>query len=150
MTIVATLLAEFDQEMAKTRRILEFVPEEKFAWKPHEKSSTLGMLANHLAAMPIFVAAIINGMAKRPHDAASKTELLEALDKNVAASREALASAADVHLAATVPALNMTRIAVLRERMLSHMIHHPGQLTVYLRLLDVEVPGMYGPSADEK
>lgn len=150
MTVVATLLAEFDQEMAKTRKILECVPDEKFAWKPHEKSSTLGMLANHLAAMPIFVAAIINGMAKRPHDAASKAELLEALDKNVAASREALASATDDHLAATVPALNMTRMAVLRERMLSHMIHHRGQLTVYLRLLDVAVPGMYGPSADEK
>jgi uncharacterized damage-inducible protein DinB len=132
---------------AKTRKILECAPGEKFGWRPHEKSATLGKLANHLAAMPIFAAAVVNGMA---NDAASNAEVLEALDKNVAAGREALAGATDDHLAATVPALNMTRLAVLRERMISHMIHHRGQLTVYLRLLDVAVPGMYGPSADEK
>ena len=150
MTIGASLLAEFDREMAKTRKILVCVPGEKFTWQPHEKSSTLGKLANHLAAMPILVAAIVNGMAKRPHDAVTNPELLAALDKNVTAGREALAGATDDHLAATVPALNMTRLAILRERMLSHMIHHRGQLTVYLRLLDVAVPGMYGPSADEQ
>jgi len=116
MTIVATLLAEFDREMAKTRKILECVPDEKFAWKPHEKSSTLGELANHLAAMPIFVAATFNGMAKKPHDAASNAEFLEALDKNIAVSRDALACATDDHLAATVPALNMTRLAVRGEK----------------------------------
>jgi uncharacterized damage-inducible protein DinB len=150
MTIGATLLSEFDQEMAKTRKILECVPGEKFGWKPHEKSSTLDKLANHLAAMPIFAAVFINGMAKRPHDATSNAELVEALDRNMAAAREALAGASDDHLAATAPALNMTRAVVLRERMMSHMIHHRGQLTVYLRLLDIAVPDMYGLSADEK
>jgi uncharacterized damage-inducible protein DinB len=150
MTAGATLLLEFDREMAKTRRILECVPDERFAWTPHEKSSSLGKLANHLAALPIFAAAVINGQAKKMHDAASNPELLEALDKNMAAGREALAGASDDHLAATVPALRMTRADLLRDRMISHMIHHRGQLTVYLRLLGVAVPGMYGPSADDK
>ena len=147
---IATLLSEFDQEMANTRKILECVPEDKFAWTPHEKSSSLGKLANHLAAMPSLAAAIINGHAKRTPETNSKAELLEAFDKNLAAGREAIAGASDDHLAATVPALNMTRMAVLRGRVMSHMIHHRGQLSVYLRLLDVAVPGMYGPSADEK
>lgn len=150
MTIVAKLVSEFDREMAKTRKILECVPDEKLEWRPHERSSTLGKLANHLAAMPIFAAAVVNGMAKRPHDAASNSALLKAFDQNIAAGREALGAASDEHLTAAVPQLNMTRENVLRERMMSHMIHHRGQLTVYLRLLNVAVPGMYGPSADEK
>jgi uncharacterized damage-inducible protein DinB len=82
--------------------------------------------------------------------AASNAELQEVFDQNAAVGREALVSASDDQLAATMPALNMTRVDVLRERMMSHMIHHRGQLTVYLRLLDVAVPGMYGPSADER
>ena len=147
---ITTLLSEFDQEMANTRKILECVPEGKFAWTPHEKSSSLGKLANHLAAMPSLAAAVIIGYAKRMPETTSKAELLEALDKNLAAGREAIASASDEHLAALIPALNMTRSAVLRGRVMSHMIHHRGQLSVYLRLLDVAVPGMYGPSADEK
>lgn len=150
MTIGAKLLLEFDREMAKTRKILECVPDEQFEWRPHERSSTLGKLANHLATMPIFAAAVINGMAKRSRDAASSGALLEAFDQNIAASREALGAANDEHLTVTVPQMNMTREDVLRERMMSHMIHHRGQLTVYLRLLNVAVPGMYGPSADEK
>lgn len=150
MTIVPKLVSEFDREMAKTRKILECVPGEKFEWRPHERSCTLGKLANHLAAMPIFAAAVVNGMAKRPHDAASSDVLLEVFDQNVAASRKVLGTASDEHFTATVPQLNMTREGVLRERMMSHMIHHRGQLTVYLRLLNVAVPGMYGPSADEK
>ena len=100
--------------------------------------------------MPIFAAAVVNGMAKRSHDASSNSALLKAFDQNIAASRDVLAAASDEHLTATVPQLNMTREDVLRERMMSHMIHHRGQLTVYLRLLNVAVPGMYGPSADEK
>lgn len=150
MTIGAKLVSEFDREMAKTRKILECVPAEKLEWRPHERSSTLSKLANHLAAMPIFAAAIVNGMAKRSHDAASNSALLEAFDQNIAASREVLGAASDEHLTAAVPQLNMTREDLLRERMMSHMIHHRGQLTVYLRLLNVAVPGMYGPSADEK
>jgi uncharacterized damage-inducible protein DinB len=144
------LLSEFDKEMANTRKILECVPEDKFAWKPHDKSSTLGKLANHLAAMPTLAAVVINGMAKRMPEATSKVELLEALDKNIATGRRALAAASDDDLAAAIPALAMTRVALLRDRVMNHLIHHRGQLSVYLRLLDVAVPGMYGPSADEK
>jgi len=148
--IGAKLVSEFDREMAKTRKILECVPDEKLEWRPHERSSTLGKLANHLAAMPILAAAVVNGTAKRSHDAASNSALLKAFEHNISAGREALAAASDEHLSETVPQLNMTREDVLRERMMSHMIHHRGQITVYLRLINVAVPGMYGPSADEK
>jgi uncharacterized damage-inducible protein DinB len=147
---VAALLSEFEQEMANTRRILECVPDDKFGWTPHEKSSSLGKLANHLAAMPSLATAVINGFAKRMPDTGSKAGLMEAFDKNLAAARAAIAGTSDDHLAVIVPAINMTRAAVLRGRVMSHMIHHRGQLSVYLRLLDVPVPGMYGPSADEK
>jgi uncharacterized damage-inducible protein DinB len=77
-------------------------------------------------------------------------ELLQALDTNIATGRAALAAASDSDLAAIIPALAMTRVALLRERVMNHLVHHRGQLSVYLRLLDVAVPGMYGPSADEK
>jgi len=147
---IPNLLAEFDREMANTRKILECVPEDKFTWSPHEKSSSLGRLANHLAAMPTFAAAVINGQAKRMPEADSRAELLECLDKTIAAGRDAIAGTTDEHLAEFRPAVNMTREDVLRNRVMSHMIHHRGQLTVYLRLLNVAVPGMYGPSADEK
>ena len=149
-TIAAKLISEFDREMEKTRKILACVPDEQLEWRPHERSSTLGHLANHLAAIPIFAAAVVNGMAKRPQDAASNSERLAALEQNIAAGCEALMAASDEHLSATVPQLGMAREDVLRERMISHMIHHRGQLTVYLRLLNIRVPGMYGPSADEK
>ena len=150
VTIGAKLISEFDREMSKTRKILECLPDEKMEWRPHERSSTLGKLANHLAAMPVLAAAIVNGMAKRAHDASSSSGLLEAFDQNIASSREVLRTASDERLTATVPQLNMTREDLLRDRMMSHLIHHRGQLTVYLRLLNVPVPGMYGPSADEK
>ena len=149
-TLGEKLLSEFDREMAKTRRILQTVPDEKWDWIPHERSSSLGKLANHLAAMPILAAAVVNGMARKSHEAASQTYLLAAFDQNLSVGHAALAAASDEHLAAIVPQLKMTRDELLRERMISHMIHHRGQLTVYLRLLDVRVPGMYGPSADEK
>jgi hypothetical protein len=84
----ATLLSEFDQEMANTRKILECVPADKFGWTPHKKSASLGKLANHLAAMASFADAFIHGQAKRMPETASKAELLEALDKNVATGRE--------------------------------------------------------------
>ncbi len=147
---IEALTSEFDQEMTNTRKLLECVPTDKFGWKPHEKSTTLGKLANHLAAFPSLAAAVMTGMAKKMPEAASKSDLLEAFDTNIATGRAALAGSSDDHLAATLPAVGMTREALLRGRVLSHMIHHRGQLTVYLRLLDVAVPGMYGPSADEK
>ena len=111
--------------------------------------SQLGKLANHLAAMPGFAAAVVLGQAKRRPETDSKAELLEAFHENLEAGRAAIAGSSDHHLTARIPALNMTRLALLRGRVISHMIHHRGQLTVYPRLLDVKVPGMYGPSGDE-
>jgi uncharacterized damage-inducible protein DinB len=152
MTIGQELLPEFDQEMANTRRMLECVPEEKFDWAPHSKSSTLGKLANHLAVMPAFAAMIVHGQGRRPAEAKSKSELLALLDANIEAGRTALAAVSDDHMLTKVPVTadrSMPRTDILRTRVLSHMIHHRGQLSVYLRLLDVPVPGMYGPTADE-
>ena len=163
MTISQMLLPEFDQEMASTRKILECVPEDKFTWKPHEKSMTLGRLASHVAEMPQWTQATINeekleltpGM--KPFNAATRDELLTSLDQNTAAAREAIQGASDEHLGKTWSLIyggqtifSMPRAAVLRNMVMSHMIHHRGQLSVYLRLLEVPIPGMYGPSADQK
>jgi uncharacterized damage-inducible protein DinB len=163
MTISEMLLPEFDQEMANTRKIVDCVPEGKFAWKPHEKSMTLGRLASHVAEMPQWSIFTINQdkleltPGTKPFNAATKAELMEALDKNAAAAREAIAGASDEHLGKTWALIyggqtifEMPRAAVLRSMVMSHMIHHRGQLSVYLRLIDVPIPGMYGPSADTK
>ncbi len=153
MTIGQTLLPEFDREMASTRRMLECVPDGKFDWSPHRKSYTLGKLANHVAVIPAFAAMIVYGQGKLPAEAQSQAELLALLDANAAAGHGALAGVGDEHLLTAVPVApdrSMPRSEILRMRVLSHMIHHRGQLSVYLRLLDSAVPGMYGPSADEK
>jgi uncharacterized damage-inducible protein DinB len=153
MTISETLLSEFDQEMASTRKMLECVPEDKFAWKPHEKPFPLSRLASHLAEMPLWAAIIIDGQATKPPKIGSKAELLEAVDKNIAAGRQAITGATDDPLSGAIsanPALAVPRVALLRRRVISHLIHHRGQLSVYLRLSDVAVPGMYGPSTDKK
>src|SRR5580704_4327941 len=102
MTIGEGLLPEFDSETASTRKILECVPEDKFAWRPHQKSSTLGKLASHLAAIPGWAAVVVNGYGKKSPDASSKSELLAVLDRNIAAGREALAGANDDHLVKTI------------------------------------------------
>jgi uncharacterized damage-inducible protein DinB len=152
MTGVETLLTEFDEEMTNTRRMLERVPGDKLAWKPHEKSFTLAKMANHLAAFPVAIAFVITGRGATPPEAATKLELLEAFDQRVAIARATLAGTNENRLAETFmvdPGVTKARGAALR-RMISHMIHHRGQLSVYLRLLDVAVPGMYGLSADEK
>lgn len=152
MTSVETLLAEFDEEMANTRKMLERVPDVKCAWKPHEKSFTLGKLANHVAALPVGMAFVITGQGSKPADAATTSEVLDAFDKRIAAAREALAGTKEDHLAGTImvaPGVTKTRAAALKW-FTNHLIHHRGQLSVYLRLIDVPVPGMYGPSADEK
>jgi uncharacterized damage-inducible protein DinB len=163
MSTSETLLPQFDQEMANTRKLLECVPEDKFAWKPHEKSMTLGRLASHVAEMPQWAAMTVNTDKldltpdMKPFNAANKAELIEAFNSNVSAGREAIAGAGDEHLTKTWTLLfqgnlmlSMPRIDVLRSTVMSHMIHHRGQLSVYLRLLDVPIPGMYGPSADNK
>jgi uncharacterized damage-inducible protein DinB len=140
--------------MVNTRKMLERVPDEKLTWKPHQKSATLAKLASHIARVPVLPLLLIHmKMGETPSDAASSAELLERFDKNLAAGRQALAEASDDLLAKMIPVtpgVYKSLGHVLRSRVMNHLIHHRGQLSVYLRLLDVAVPGMYGPSADEK
>ena len=161
MTISETLLPEFDQEMLNTRKLLELVPEDKFTWKPHEKSFSLGRLASHVAEMPGWVTVTVNQDSlkltpgQKPFNAATKVELLTAFDKNISEGRAALATATDEHLGkkwsffyGDHQVLSQPRTEVLRSMVMNHTIHHRAQLGVYLRLLNVPIPGMYGPSAD--
>jgi uncharacterized damage-inducible protein DinB len=163
MPITDALLPEFDHEMGTTRRLLERVPEDRFPWMPHARSMSLGRLASHLAEIPGWVNGLLNERSfnirtgeYQPVSYASRAEILAAFDRNVAAARINLASKSDGELLAawtlqrdghdlfTVP-----KVGVVRSFLLNHMIHHRGQLSVYLRLNDVAVPAMYGPSADE-
>jgi len=166
MAIRDFLLPEFDREMASTRKTLERIPEDKLVWKPHDKSMPLGRLAGHLAELSGWAADIVNknsfdiapaeGRTDRPAVAASRQQNLEFFDNNVAAGRAALAGASDEQLMqswsllkAGTPIFTMPRITVLRGMVMNHMIHHRAQLGVYLRLNNVPVPSIYGPSADE-
>ncbi len=166
MALSESLLPEFDHEMANTRKTLERVPEDKFDWKPHEKSMTLGNLATHLATLPSWVGFTINetsidiapvgGEPMKNEPATSRQEVLERFDESVNAAREAIAGASDEQLfvewsllSGGHTVLTMPRVAVLRSFVMNHNIHHRAQLGVYLRLNDVPVPSIYGPSADE-
>jgi uncharacterized damage-inducible protein DinB len=163
MPIKDALLPEFDQEMANTRRMLERVPLEKAAWKPHTKSYTLGALTTHVTHLPTWTSETLQkdkvdlgGGYHPPKQAESTAELLATFDGNVAAARTALAAAGDDVMMQPWSLVNgeqvyftMPKAAVLRSFVFSHVIHHRAQLGVYLRLLDVPVPGMYGPSADD-
>jgi uncharacterized damage-inducible protein DinB len=165
MTISEGLLPEFDQEMASARRTLERIPEDKLAWKPHEKSMTLGRLAGHVAELPGLGAAAITteklDFANRPAGskplvAESQKHVLEIFDKKVAEMRAAIAKTVDAEWAENWKLsagdkvfFNGPRIMALRRMVMNHIIHHRAQLGVYLRLNDVAVPSVYGPSADE-
>ena len=164
MSIAESLLPEFDREMGMTRRVLERVPDGQFAWKPHEKSMTLGRLAEHLAELPIWCRMTIveNGIdVATPRGAdyvppATRASVLAFFEGNLADARAALSGRTDAELMApwTLKAqgkevFTMPKAAVLRGFVMNHMIHHRGQMTVYLRLQNVPVPSMYGPSADE-
>ena len=166
MSISKMILPEFDHEMANTRKTLERVPDDKFDWKPHEKSMTLGELATHLSTIPGWTAMTFDGdqldvappgePEYREKPVKSREEVLAAFDKNVASARAALEGAADENwqgkwslLNRAKPIFTLPRTAVIRGFILSHSIHHRAQLGVYLRLLDVPVPSIYGPSADE-
>jgi uncharacterized damage-inducible protein DinB len=161
MLISATLLPEFDTEMATTRRVLERVPSEKGEWKPHPKSFALAHLAQLVAGMPGWITNAITetslDLAAFPGYTIEKTDtLLERFDTNVADAHQALHQAKDSdfgviwslkhgdHVILSQPRGEMVRQTI------NHLIHHRGQLTVYLRLLDVPVPMIYGPTADEK
>lgn len=167
MALNEALLMEFDQEMGKTRKALERIPDDKFDWKPHPKSMTLRQLAVHLALFPDWMKVTMEkpsfdyapeaGEGYKPPAINSRRELLEVFDRDVAQARASLQSADDAHLMKTWSLLaggktifSMPRVAVLRGMVLNHMIHHRGQLTVYLRLNDQPVPALYGPSADEQ
>jgi len=165
MGLSDALLPEFDQEMANTRKTLERVPDEKFDWKPHEKSFPMGGLSTHLANLPSWASVTIdqdsldlapNGEVVRMSPLKSRAEVLEMFDKNVVAARAAIAGASDEHLfkpwtllsnGKTI--LTLPRVACLRSFVMNHIIHHRAQLGVYLRLNDIPVPSIYGPSADE-
>lgn len=162
MSFAEMMLPEFDQEMANTRKLLELVPEDKFDYKPHEKSMTLGRLAGHTAEMAAWGATTLSTerldltRENKPFFPKSRQELLDSFDKGVAEARAAIAGASDEDLGvmwtltyAGQTVFSMPRAAVIRAMVLNHTIHHRAQLGVYLRLNEVEIPGMYGPSADE-
>jgi uncharacterized damage-inducible protein DinB len=160
------LLPEFDNEMANTRKTLERVPNDKFGWKPHDKSFSMGDLASHIANLPDWFIHTIgkdsldiaptDGTKMTTPKAKSAKELLSIFDANAKAARKAIESASDEEfakpwslLAGGKTIFTMPKRAVLRSFVMNHLIHHRAQLGVYLRLNDVPVPALYGPSADE-
>jgi uncharacterized damage-inducible protein DinB len=167
MPIIDLLLPEFDQEMATTRRVLERCPEDKFGWRPHAKSFTMADLATHIVDMASWMASVATkdsfdfappGAPPYKREAArTRAELLERFDQAVAAARAALAGVTDESLekpwtllTGGRAILTAPRYSVLRVFAMNHLLHHRGQLSVYLRLSDAPVPSIYGPSADEK
>ena len=166
MRIADALLPEFDHEMANTRKMLERIPQEKWDWRPHPKSWTTRELATHIATIPSWMAdtiekdsfdfAPVGGEPYKPPVFDATQEALAAFDKGVAGARAALVPAEDgdlmkdwALLAGGRVIFSMPRVACIRGFVMNHLVHHRGQLAVYLRLCDVAVSGMYGPSADE-
>jgi uncharacterized damage-inducible protein DinB len=166
MSIGQSLLPEFDQEMQNTRKTLERVPDDKWGWKPHEKSGTVGWLAGHIAMMtgwaPVTIqteeldVAPVGGPAFQMPKMDNRSEVLAVFDKGCADTRAALAKVSDQELMKNWTLLSggkamftMPRIACIRAMIMNHIIHHRAQLTVYYRLLGIPVPALYGPSADE-
>jgi uncharacterized damage-inducible protein DinB len=162
MRLVDPILMELDQESQTTKRVLDRVSNDKLAWKPHPKSYSLGQLALHIAAAPAgIVAAVSKDTAEAPDfsqqpEPQSRQEILDAFSKSLASARETLNKMDDARLMSTwtlkgngETVMSAPRIGVLRSILLNHIYHHRGQLSVYLRLLDVPVPSIYGPSADE-
>lgn len=161
MTAQEAMIQELEQEAATTRRVLERVPNDRLGWKPHDKSMSLGQLALHVATVPGTVAQIVTQSSFQVPDftqpaAASTDELVPALEASVGDAKNVLNGFDEAALGETWRLVNgdqemmaMPRAAVIRSILLNHWYHHRGQLSVYLRLLDVPVPSIYGPSADE-
>ena len=165
MGLSNALLPEFDYEMANARKTLERVPDDRFDWKPHDKSFAMGGLASHLANLPSWGTIAIGsdsfdlapgGEVVKTPALGSTQDVLAVFDENVAKTRAAIAGASDAELfkhwtlmsnGKTV--MTLPKIAVLRSFVMNHLIHHRAQLGVYLRLNDIPVPSIYGPSADE-
>jgi uncharacterized damage-inducible protein DinB len=162
MTIKDTLLMEFDHEMAATRKLIERLPDDKLAWKPHAKSYSLGGLATHLANLPLWAGSILNEDSfdlavelPRNTEITSRAELLATFDTNSKRARgwmgktDAEYSGRWSLKRAGQELFSMPRAVAFRSFVVNHMIHHRGQMTVYLRLNDVPLPAIYGPTADE-
>ena len=161
MASIAELVQEFEMEAATTRRVLERVPSDKLAWTPHARSMSLGRLAMHLAIAPGFISGWPIGdtfefSGDPTPTPASTAEIVAAHDNGVQRVKDNLQTIGDAGLATSWTAtaggktlMSMPKAAVLRALLMNHTYHHRGQLSVYLRLLDVPVPAIYGPSADE-
>jgi uncharacterized damage-inducible protein DinB len=164
VTLRETLLPELDHETAVTRRLLERVPDDAFEWRPHERSMSLGRLATHVAELVRWGNVILD---KDSYDYVEKTgpgrtepsrsHVLELFDRHVADVRRNLAARTDAELfgpwamrSGGRVVMSMPKIAALRRFLLNHLVHHRGQLSVYLRMRDVPLPPIYGPSADER
>jgi uncharacterized damage-inducible protein DinB len=162
MGIKDALLAEFDHEMGTTRRLLERIPDAQLAWKPHDKSMSLGGLATHLTNIPNWGEVILDRTSFDLDTAppnlepkASRAAILDAFDASVKTTRGRMDKSDDEYLAHWAlkrggqAMFSMPRAAAFRTFVLYHLVHHRGQLSVYLRLNDVPLPAMYGPTADE-
>lgn len=163
MNIIDGMVAELQHESQLTRTTLERTPEDKLSWQPHEKSMSLAVLGGHIAEIPKWVSIILGSdeiafdpESYVPFVPATVAELLETFDNNLAEAVEAMAGQSNEHLMQAWQfrigdqvMFEMPRVAVLRGMVLNHIVHHRGQLTVYLRLQDVPLPSIYGPSADE-
>jgi uncharacterized damage-inducible protein DinB len=166
MAIKEALLPEYDHEMATTRLLLERIPDTDAAWKPHPRSMSLGGLAMHIVTLQTWVPSILeqssfdiappDGSAFIPPAFESREQLLGLFDAGVARAREAIAARSDGEYMLPwtlrkggVDVFTSPRVGVLRTFLLNHVIHHRGQLTVYLRLRDVPLPNIYGPTADD-
>lgn len=166
MTIGTDLLPEFDNEMAGTRKTLERIPDDKLNWKIHEKSNTIGWVADHIVNLPTWASMTIEndffdmnppgGEPFKTPSFDSVAEILAAFDRNVSESRSLLEAVSDEELHKPWSLKNsgetlftMPKLAVIRTWVLNHIIHHRAHLCVYLRMNDIPVPGLYGPSGDE-
>jgi uncharacterized damage-inducible protein DinB len=166
MSYAETILPEFDQEMANTRKVLERIPDDRLDWQAHPKSHTIGWNANHVADIPNWLVMVltepsldiapVGGELYPFPKLTSREEILELFDRNVSAARKAITEVKDEEMGspwtlsqAGQTFFTMPRAAVVRSMVLNHLMHHRAHLCVYLRLNDIPVPGMYGPSGDE-
>jgi uncharacterized damage-inducible protein DinB len=163
VSIIQGILAEFNTENVNTRKMLERVPEAKLGWKPHEKSMTFGRLAAHIAEIPCWIGPILkldelvfDPETFKPTEFKTVAELLVEFDRRILEAEDTMRNQSDDHLMQTWRLrskdhvfFEMPRVAVLRGMILNHSVHHRGQLSVYLRLNDVPLPAIYGPSADD-
>lgn len=165
MALNTPFINELQHECVSTRKILALVPLDQYDWKPHPKSMSIGRLATHIADLYNWVSITFDsteldfakGGYVTPQQPQTKEAFLEIIDQNAAKALERIKAVTDEEMFVNWRLLNdghvlfeMSRIAVLRSMVMNHLVHHRGQLSVYLRLLDIPIPGMYGPSADEQ